>query len=380
MFARVTVPEVKLFSSFLQFLDAQPVLGVHIRALRLIGDPLACYYYMAVSHLTLDGFLSIISQLSALRTLSLWDIQACDHPSTFRLADVAGQVKPALQKLSIRNPRGRHSWGTTLRWLLSNCSVDALEIADVPLADTLEGVLALTPLSDRVSVRSLAIIGSRWPNEYSYQFFEALICPGSLRTFSARCPTPLCATYILSFIRSIGQNIAKLCLDIAPLSVQGEEPDWKVIGEGIAACPNLEHLHIKVSACSLYDYSVHPRYTVFSTILPYASRTLRTLTIELAADPPWCYELGDLETWDLPTLDDYLTREPVEFPSLTGVVIELGLPTSFKNSGLAFILLPKLRGLKETGLLLVLCDDITQSFRTVYGIEPLQKADEGYAV
>ena len=89
-----------------------------------------------------------------------------------------------------------------------------------------------------------------------------------------------------------------------------------VVGEGIAACPRLEHLHIRVSACNVYDYSVHPRYTVFSTVLPYASRTLRTFGVELAADPEWCYKLGDFEIWDLSVLDEYLTREPAEFPSL----------------------------------------------------------------
>ena len=134
------------------------------------------------------------------------------------------------------------------------------------------------------------------------------------------------------------------------------DPDWTVVGEGIAACPRLEHLHIRVSACNVYDYSVHPRYTVFSTVLPCASRTLRTFGVELAADPAWCYKLGDFEIWDLSVLDEYLTREPAEFPSLTSVAIELGLPYTLKNNGLAFILLPKLRRLNEAGLLRVFGD------------------------
>ena len=129
-----------------------------------------------------------------------------------------------------------------------------------------------------------------------------------------------------------------------------------VLGEGIAACSRLEHLHIRVSACNVYDYSVHPRYTIFSIIPSYAPRTLHILAIELAADPKWCYKLGNFKIWDLPVLDDYLTREPAEFPSLTSVVIELGLPYSLKNNGLAFILLPKLRRLNEAGLLRVFGD------------------------
>ena len=118
----------------------------------------------------------------------------------------------------------------------------------------------------------------------------------------------------------------------------------------------MEHLHIRVSACNVYDYSVHPRYTVFSTVLPYASRTLRTFGVELAADPEWCYKLGDFDIWDLSVLDEYLTREPAEFPSLTSVAIELWLPYTLKNNGLAFVLLPKLRRLNEAGLLQVFGD------------------------
>ena len=221
LFSQVTVPEAKSFASFVDYFNTYPDLGAHIKTLRLIGDPSAPH--SSTSHLNLHVFLSIISGFSALRTLHLWDINACECPCTLQLTDVDRRLKPGLRELSIRNPRGEQSWTTTLISLLSRYSADTLEIVGVRLSDQLdEDMPAFAAPSSPAAVRRLTIAGSRWLDRSSYAFFEVMLCPGALQSLSVRCPTPECATYARSLLLAVGQNVTKLSLDIAALSVHTE--------------------------------------------------------------------------------------------------------------------------------------------------------------
>ena len=227
LFSRVVVPESNSFSSFLDFISAHRDLRKHIKTLRMIGEPSASYPIKP--HLSLLAFLSIVSELSALRTLHLWDIHACDHPSTIHLTKIDRLPKLTLQELSIRNPRGKQLWTMTLTWLLTRYSVDTLELAGVRISDLFDGdAPACTAPSNRVSVRRLTIAGSRWLDRYSYGFFQAFLDSGSLESLSVRCPNPQCATYARGLLCAVGQNITKLCFDIAALSVHGEGEKWSI--------------------------------------------------------------------------------------------------------------------------------------------------------
>lgn len=114
-----------------------------------------------------------------------------------------------------------------------------------------------------------------------------------------------------------------------------------------------------MSAFSMKDYSGLPRHAVFTTIVPCAPRTLRTLTVALVEEPPWNSEFGNIDIWDLEVLSEYHTgAKPTKFPSLHGIAIQLRLRKFNENEELAEILLQKLSALKDAGLLHVFCDNM----------------------
>ena len=136
------------------------------------------------------------------------------------------------------------------------------------------------------------------------------------------------------------------------------DPNWSELGAALVCCPRLESLRIRISAFSFSQYSLSPCGDVFTAIVPCASRSLQTLTVELAEDQPWHRNSGDFETWDLRALAAYLTREPPPFLSLRSVGIELTLHECVDNEQLAEILLPDMSALKDAGLLRVFCDEM----------------------
>ncbi|KAI1784825.1 hypothetical protein LXA43DRAFT_190579 [Ganoderma leucocontextum] len=237
------------------------------------------------------------------------------------------------------------SWTSTLIWFLSRHTMDTLELSPVriPLLNDSNSSIALSVLDHlRNSI---------------------LLQPGSVQAVSTSCGSSSDVTRILRFMGMVGQNVRYLSLDAAFFSVEsdglsGPDPNWAELGETLACCPQLESLRIRISAFSIHDYSGLPRHAVFTTIIPYAPRTLHTLTVELAEEPPWHNGMGDFETWDLHALGEYLTREPAEFPSLRSVRIVLMLYLADDNDELAEILLTELSSLKDAGLLRVFCDEM----------------------
>ncbi|PIL34456.1 hypothetical protein GSI_03232 [Ganoderma sinense ZZ0214-1] len=166
---------------------------------------------------------------------------------------------------------------------------------------------------------------------------------------------------LLSLMRAVGQNVTYISLDLANLGGVRLPLDlnWAVLGESLACCPWLESLHVKISTFGKANYSGMPCHALFTTILPYASRLLHTLTVELVDDVHWRYPTGGFGTWDLNVLAAYLTRKPVEFPALRSVAIELRMVFPDDNENLEKVLLQELSPLKDAGLLCIFCDDMS---------------------
>ncbi|KAI1782839.1 hypothetical protein LXA43DRAFT_386584 [Ganoderma leucocontextum] len=378
LFAKVSVLSAERFTGFLEFVDTHSHLGAHIKQLGFhghSGPSKPPRPHPPISEDSLRTILSsAVSGLPSLRSLSLCELRLAsdaDRPSTLQPVDLESETQSNrhLRKLSIHcSTLDMSSWTSTLIWFLSRHTMDTLELSRVriPLLNDSNSSIALSVLDHlRHSVRipKLVLDVFAFPYHDTYAFLEILLQPGSVQAVSTSCGSSSDVTRIPRFMGVVGQNVRYLSLDVAFFSVEsdgpsGPDPNWAELGETLACCPQLESLRIRISAFSIHDYSGLPRHAVFTAIIPYAPRTLHTLTVELAEEPPWHNDMGDFETWDLHALGEYLTREPAEFPSLRSVRIVLMLYLADDNDELAEILLTELSSLKDAGLLRVFCDEM----------------------
>ncbi len=241
LFAQITVHSAERLTSFLEFADTNPDLGALVKQLHFYDRISSAYTPILHPQHTIRSLVSsVISAFPSLQSLLLCGVRlAAEADPAWTLppagVDLAPQSNRHLPKLWISNV-GKTSWASILIWFLSRYTVDTLHLTGVripPLNDSGSNIAsALAHLRNSVGVRRLVVNVCPTETNDPYSLLEALLQPGSVQTLYLLCKTFPSATRILRFMRSVGGNVTRVCLDIARLAVENESP-----GKFLAAVP-----------------------------------------------------------------------------------------------------------------------------------------------